>query len=157
MIGSGTPSSQSNAPLPKSILYLPHCKEERRLQRLMVPSGDARHNHPRIDRILFARDRDAADVARPMQLARFIAVSDEVTYEDLGRAKHRRAARVPARPVSQSNYVAPRIFRYVALRVCVGAKQRTASVSPPLGWGRWLSPESWTSSSPAAASGRRAG
>jgi len=66
--------------------------------------------------------RDAADVARPMQLARFIAVSDEVTYEDLGRPKHRRAARVPAPPVSHSNYVAPRTFRYVALRCLHGSK-----------------------------------
>jgi hypothetical protein len=57
-----------------------------------------------------------------MQLARFIAVSDEVTYEDLGRAKHRRAARVPARPVSHSNYVAPGTFRYVALRCLRGSK-----------------------------------
>src|SRR6266576_6505707 len=38
MIGSGTPSSQSNAPLPKPILCLPRCKEERRFQRPLVPS-----------------------------------------------------------------------------------------------------------------------
>jgi transglutaminase-like putative cysteine protease len=44
---------------------------------------DARHNHPRIGRIVMARGRDAADVAistnfGPMTLARFTVVTDEV-------------------------------------------------------------------------------
>ena len=44
---------------------------------------DARHNHPRIGRILIARGRDAADVAistayGPAQLARFKVVTDQV-------------------------------------------------------------------------------
>jgi transglutaminase-like putative cysteine protease len=45
---------------------------------------DARHNHPRIGRIVMARGRDAADVAIStnfggVQLARFCVVTDEVT------------------------------------------------------------------------------
>jgi transglutaminase-like putative cysteine protease len=45
---------------------------------------DARHNHPRIGRIVMARGRDAADVAistnfGPVQLVRFSVVTDEVT------------------------------------------------------------------------------
>jgi transglutaminase-like putative cysteine protease len=45
---------------------------------------DARHNHPRIGRIVMARGRDAADVAistnfAPVQLVRFSVVTDEVT------------------------------------------------------------------------------
>jgi transglutaminase-like putative cysteine protease len=44
---------------------------------------DARHNHPRIGRILIARGRDAADVAisttfGPAQLARFSVVTEEL-------------------------------------------------------------------------------
>jgi len=44
---------------------------------------DARHNHPRIGRILIATGRDAADVAittsfGPSQLAQFVVVTDEV-------------------------------------------------------------------------------
>jgi hypothetical protein len=44
---------------------------------------DARHNHPRIGRILIARGRDAADVAisttfGPAQLANFSVVSEEL-------------------------------------------------------------------------------
>lgn len=44
---------------------------------------DARHNHPRIGRIVIARGRDAADVAisttfGSAALARFIVVTDEV-------------------------------------------------------------------------------
>lgn len=44
---------------------------------------DARHNHPRIGRIVIARGRDAADVAisttfGPAQLARFFVVTDEI-------------------------------------------------------------------------------
>ncbi|UWU79104.1 transglutaminase family protein [Bradyrhizobium huanghuaihaiense] len=44
---------------------------------------DARHNHPRIGRILIARGRDAADVAisttfGPAQLVRFTVVTEEV-------------------------------------------------------------------------------
>jgi transglutaminase-like putative cysteine protease len=44
---------------------------------------DARHNHPRIGRILMARGRDAADVAisttfGPAQLARFSVVTEEL-------------------------------------------------------------------------------
>ncbi|MDO9060853.1 MAG: transglutaminase family protein, partial [Bradyrhizobium sp.] len=45
---------------------------------------DARHNHPRIGRIVMARGRDAADVAistafGTAQLARFTVISEEVT------------------------------------------------------------------------------
>jgi transglutaminase-like putative cysteine protease len=48
---------------------------------------DARHNHPRIGRILIARGRDAADVAisttfGPAALARFSVVTDEVVEND---------------------------------------------------------------------------
>jgi transglutaminase-like putative cysteine protease len=48
---------------------------------------DARHNHPRIGRIVMARGRDAADVAistafGPAPLARFTVVTDEVTDAD---------------------------------------------------------------------------
>ncbi|QOG18152.1 hypothetical protein FOM02_13105 [Bradyrhizobium sp. SEMIA] len=44
---------------------------------------DARHNHPRIGRILIARGRDAADVAisttfGPAQLVRFTVVTEEI-------------------------------------------------------------------------------
>jgi transglutaminase-like putative cysteine protease len=44
---------------------------------------DARHNHPRIGRIVMARGRDAADVAisnnfGPVQLARFSVIAEEV-------------------------------------------------------------------------------
>ena len=44
---------------------------------------DARHNHPRIGRIVMARGRDAADVAistafGPAQLARFTVITEEV-------------------------------------------------------------------------------
>lgn len=44
---------------------------------------DARHNHPRIGRIVIARGRDAADVAistsfGPSELARFTVVTDEI-------------------------------------------------------------------------------
>ena len=44
---------------------------------------DARHNHPRIGRIVIGRGRDAADVAistafGPAQLARFSIVTDEL-------------------------------------------------------------------------------
>jgi transglutaminase-like putative cysteine protease len=47
---------------------------------------DARHNHPRIGRIVMARGRDAADVAistafGPAPLARFTVITDEVTTE----------------------------------------------------------------------------
>ena len=47
---------------------------------------DARHNHPRIGRIVMARGRDAADVAistnfGPVQLARFSVITEEVTAE----------------------------------------------------------------------------
>jgi transglutaminase-like putative cysteine protease len=45
---------------------------------------DARHNHPRIGRIVMARGRDAADVAistnfGAAQLVKFSVVTDEVT------------------------------------------------------------------------------
>jgi transglutaminase-like putative cysteine protease len=48
---------------------------------------DARHNHPRIGRIVMARGRDAADVAistafGPAPLARFNVVTNEVTDAD---------------------------------------------------------------------------
>ena len=47
-------------------------------------SFDARHNHPRIGRIVIARGRDAADVAistsfGPTRLARFEVITEEVT------------------------------------------------------------------------------
>jgi transglutaminase-like putative cysteine protease len=47
-------------------------------------SFDARHNHPRIGRILIARGRDATDVAisttfGPTRLARFEVITEEVT------------------------------------------------------------------------------
>src|SRR6202158_2562144 len=55
---------------------------------------DARHNHPRIGRIVMARGRDAADVAistnfGPVQLAKFSVVTTEVTA---GEARVSRAA-----------------------------------------------------------------
>jgi transglutaminase-like putative cysteine protease len=45
---------------------------------------DARHNHPRIGRILIARGRDAADVAistifGPAQLANFSVITEELS------------------------------------------------------------------------------
>jgi len=47
---------------------------------------DARHNHPRIGRIVMARGRDAADVAistafGPAPLAKFMVITDEVVSE----------------------------------------------------------------------------
>ncbi|MBV9531395.1 MAG: transglutaminase family protein [Bradyrhizobium sp.] len=49
-------------------------------------SFDARHNHPRVGRILMARGRDAADVAisttfGPAQLAQFSVVTEELCVE----------------------------------------------------------------------------
>jgi transglutaminase-like putative cysteine protease len=48
---------------------------------------DARHNHPRIGRILIARGRDAADVAistsfGSMKLTRFKVITEEVINEE---------------------------------------------------------------------------
>jgi len=48
---------------------------------------DARHNRPRIGRIIMARGRDAADVAistafGPAQLARFSVVTEELADKD---------------------------------------------------------------------------
>jgi transglutaminase-like putative cysteine protease len=48
---------------------------------------DARHNHPRIGRVVIARGRDAADVAISTafgvtQLARFVVTTDELTDEN---------------------------------------------------------------------------
>ncbi len=48
---------------------------------------DARHNHPRIGRIVIARGRDAGDVAistafGPAQLVRFKVVTDELKDVD---------------------------------------------------------------------------
>ncbi|MEY9399264.1 transglutaminase-like putative cysteine protease [Bradyrhizobium japonicum] len=48
---------------------------------------DARHNHPRIGRIVIARGRDAADVAistafGPTKLVRFNVVTEEVLVDD---------------------------------------------------------------------------
>jgi transglutaminase-like putative cysteine protease len=48
---------------------------------------DARHNHPRIGRIVMARGRDAADVAistsfGPAQLSRFVVVTDEIVNDE---------------------------------------------------------------------------
>jgi transglutaminase-like putative cysteine protease len=47
---------------------------------------DARHNYPRIGRIVMARGRDAADVAiltnfGPVQLVKFSVITEEVTSE----------------------------------------------------------------------------
>jgi len=47
---------------------------------------DARHNHPRVGRIVIARGRDAADVAistafGSAALARFTVISEEVVEE----------------------------------------------------------------------------
>jgi transglutaminase-like putative cysteine protease len=49
---------------------------------------DARHNHPRIGRIVMARGRDAADVAistafGPAPLAKFVVITDEVAGETI--------------------------------------------------------------------------
>ncbi len=51
---------------------------------------DARHNRPRIGRILMARGRDAVDVALttsfgPSTLTRFVVVAEEVPYDSGGR------------------------------------------------------------------------
>ncbi len=48
---------------------------------------DARHNHPRIGRIVIAKGRDAADVAistafGPAQLLRFNVITDELKHVD---------------------------------------------------------------------------
>jgi hypothetical protein len=48
---------------------------------------DARHNHPRIGRILIAKGRDAADVAistafGPAQLLRFKVITEELKQAD---------------------------------------------------------------------------
>jgi transglutaminase-like putative cysteine protease len=57
---------------------------------------DARHNHPRIGRIVIAKGRDAADVAistifGPAELVRFNVTTDEVVQDEVG-AKLMRAA-----------------------------------------------------------------
>jgi transglutaminase-like putative cysteine protease len=57
---------------------------------------DARHNHPRIGRVVIARGRDAADVAistafGPNQLARFTVITDEVR-DDRSHGDAQRAA-----------------------------------------------------------------
>ena len=48
---------------------------------------DARHNHPRIGRVVIAKGRDAADVAistafGPAQLARFQVITEELVQQD---------------------------------------------------------------------------
>jgi transglutaminase-like putative cysteine protease len=48
---------------------------------------DARHNHPRIGRIVIARGRDAADVAistafGPAELVRFNVITEELKQAD---------------------------------------------------------------------------
>jgi transglutaminase-like putative cysteine protease len=58
---------------------------------------DARHNTPRIGRILIARGRDAADVAISTtfganMLKRFVVRTDEVTSEDAPAVRVARAA-----------------------------------------------------------------
>jgi transglutaminase-like putative cysteine protease len=59
---------------------------------------DARHNHPRIGRVVIARGRDAADVAistafGPAQLIRFNVVTEEIKQADADRgARHMEAA-----------------------------------------------------------------
>jgi transglutaminase-like putative cysteine protease len=52
---------------------------------------DARHNHPRIGRIVIARGRDAADVAistafGPAQLARFAVITEQLLDEKCQQA-----------------------------------------------------------------------
>ena len=61
---------------------------------------DARHNHPRIGRILLARGRDAADVAisttfGPVQLAQFSVVTEELCG---GREDASEAGLIPTQP-----------------------------------------------------------
>jgi transglutaminase-like putative cysteine protease len=58
---------------------------------------DARHNHPRIGRILMARGRDATDVAivtsfGPCTMASFKVVTDEIAAEEIVR-QHKVSAR----------------------------------------------------------------
>jgi transglutaminase-like putative cysteine protease len=58
---------------------------------------DARHNHPRIGRIVMARGRDAADVAistsfGAAQLARFAVTTEEITESALPLAETAKAA-----------------------------------------------------------------
>jgi transglutaminase-like putative cysteine protease len=53
---------------------------------------DARHNHPRIGRIVIARGRDAADVAisttfGPAQLVRFSVITEERPSRQLTNAR----------------------------------------------------------------------
>jgi transglutaminase-like putative cysteine protease len=53
-------------------------------------SFDARHNHPRIGRVVIARGRDAADVAisatfGPTRLPRFEVITEEVTNSSADR------------------------------------------------------------------------
>jgi transglutaminase-like putative cysteine protease len=62
---------------------------------------DARHNHPRIGRIVIARGRDAADVAistafGPAQLSRFSVMTEEVTEQRDERPSSPAAAEVAA-------------------------------------------------------------
>jgi len=63
---------------------------------------DARHNHPRIGRIVIARGRDAADVAisttfGPAQLARFSVITEECsTLQRHQTRNHASPAREPA-------------------------------------------------------------
>ena len=71
---------------------------------------DARHNHPRIGRILMAQGRDAADVAistnfGPTQLARFSVVTEEIGNESNTLAA---ANRVP----NQSTLTSSHTFQF---------------------------------------------
>jgi transglutaminase-like putative cysteine protease len=81
---------------------------------------DARHNHPRIGRIVIARGRDAADVAistafGPAQLVRFKVITDELN--DMGQdspLKEEQAIRACSTAVAPTQVVA-------ALRELTGA------------------------------------
>jgi transglutaminase-like putative cysteine protease len=58
---------------------------------------DARHNHPRIGRIVMARGRDAADVAistafGAVQLVKFIVMTDETKDRAVSLDERARAA-----------------------------------------------------------------
>jgi transglutaminase-like putative cysteine protease len=64
---------------------------------------DARHNMPRIGRIVIARGRDAADVAistsfGPAKLARFQVVTDEIATPSLMKRLVSRQRLEPKRP-----------------------------------------------------------
>jgi hypothetical protein len=87
-------------------------------------SFDARHNHPRIGRIVIARGRDAADVAistafGPDQLVRLKVITDELLLRNrrsTGRAGSWSAMTIcrPAASSCRSRIVAPKSSRRCA-------------------------------------------